>query len=212
MSGCCCDQLTIQRCINNVSFLSFLSQYYQEIVNMTYADSFGDRAQRLSDQEWMSVANARKLLKHMDRVKIALSSSRQAAIDYYSGLEKEAPFAHDVRFPAHQSWVAMDSGDWPTKVRQMLAALNFKELDQTRAGKERVEHATRAQLKPLNPGPVGNVGAADSQPVDEPRDSIPNDVLLSFVSAIQNMRLQIGVGEGVWTRRSFEDDLGLEWQ
>lgn len=178
---------------------------------MSYDNTWSDRADAWAAEEWMSLDTFREFITHMEGVKIALSAQRQAALDYYSGLQKDAPFSHDRRMPRYGSYVRLYSGDWPSKIAQMLAALNFKELDQTRAGKERVEQGTRAQLKPSTPGPVTNVGAADSQVVDEPRDSIPNDVLLSYVKSIQNMKLEVSRREGVYGRTKLEDELRITW-
>jgi len=183
---------------------------------MSYDNTWTDSAQIWSDSEWMSVIKLREMLAHMDSTKIAVASSRQMAIDYFSGLEKLSPFSHDQRFPRFASFVRLDSGDWPSKIRQMLTALNFKELDQTRAGKERVEHGTRAQMKNDTKGGASNsgsdVGAADPSLVsDEPRGSIPNDVMLGFTTAISNMRLQLSRQEGIYTQRKVEDELRITW-
>lgn len=175
---------------------------------MSYDATWNDRAQQWADQEWISVPNVRALLKHMDSVKLAVGQSRQAALDYFAGMEKEAPFRHNAQFPNYITYVAIDQGDWPNKIRQMITALNFKDLSQTREGKERVDVATRR-------GNGGNGQGPANQPeqpaAEEPKDVVPNDVLLSFTTAIQNMRGQLGRREGTWTRTTMEAELTINW-
>jgi len=178
---------------------------------MSYGNHWNERADGAAEEEWISMAKFREILSHMDAVKLAISQSRQQAIDYFSGIDKSAPFTVTDRFPQYGSYVRVQSGDWPAKISQLLTSLNFKELDQTRAGKERVEQGTRAQMK-MTKTVASDIGAADPSVVaDEPRDAVPNDVLLSFTSAIKNMRMQLGKREGVYNITKFERELNLGW-
>jgi len=150
----------------------------------------------VSEQEWVSVPVLKELLAHMDGIKFAIEANRQAALEYFAGLRKTAPFSFDTRFPEHGTFVNLNSLDWPNKIRQMMAALQFKEPN-TREG---VRRNTNGQ------------GSTQQQlPVDDVKDNIPNDVLLSFMTAIQSVRVQIGRREGVYNRAKFERDFSCTW-
>jgi len=154
----------------------------------------------------------RKLFNRMDSVKLALQSSRQEALEYFASMNKEPPFAHDVQFPDYKTYAAINQGSYSNLFRQMVTALNFKELNQTREGKERSEVGTRVQLKNGNGG-NGNPDErmAVQQQDSEPKDSIPNDVLLSFTTSIQALRNMIGRREKLYSRMSLERELALAW-
>lgn len=166
---------------------------------MTYEESWSTTAQLFADSEWISVRNLRAVLRHMDSIKFALETNRQAALEFFAGYRTDAPFSHVKRFPAYEGYVRLSEGDWPVKIRQMVTALQFKMPTER---KETVQVPTgRERQQPQQ----------QQQPQDEPRDYIPNDVLLSFTTSIQSMRAQIGRGEGVYDRESLEHELKLEW-
>lgn len=156
----------------------------------------------------MSLRKLRGVLKFLDAVKLAVNASRQSAIDYLANLEKEAPFDVNRKFPGYETWVYLDSGDWPNKFSQIVTALNFKELSQTREGKERHSVKTRGGR---DNGPGGNNDPHEA-PEEEPREAVPNDVLLSFTSAIKNIRLQIGRREGLFDDVLFSQEYRVNWE
>jgi len=178
---------------------------------MTYGNSWGEQTETESVMEWLSVRDMVAALRHMDSVKLAVSQSRLQAIDYWTNLNKNAPFAEDRQFPQHRTYVFLDAGDWPGKINQMLMALNFKELDQTRAGKERVEQGTRAQMKHRERSTNVDSAVAAEDVADEPRSAVPNDVLVSFRTSIKNMREELARQEFVYGRGSYEASRGLAW-
>jgi len=175
-----------------------------------YGDTFGDRATGMADQEWVAVRDLRQLFQHMDGADLATNAARKQALQFWASIWKEAPFTRNTRFPVDGTYVAINNGDWPGKIQQMLTGLQFKELDQTRAGKERQEQGSRAQMKHTVRNT--NENAIDEEAVpEEPRNAIPNDVLLSIEMAIRNMRIQLGRGNDVWSITTFERNLGLTW-
>jgi len=168
---------------------------------------WSSRVQAASDGEWVSLRKLRDVLKFLDAVKLAINASRQSAIDYLANLEKEAPFAVSKKFPEYETWVYLDSGDWPNKFSQIVTALNFKELSQTREGKER--HSVKTRGGRDN---GGNGNDPHEAPEEEPREAVPNDVLLSFTSAIKNIRLQIGRREGLFDDMLFRQEYRVTWE
>lgn len=162
---------------------------------MPYDATWNERASYFADSEWISTSAMREILAHMDSVKFALESNRQAALEFFAGYDRAAPFAHDVQFPQWVSYIRLDEGDWPVKIRQLITALQYKE-------------PTRVRATPAQP-PVR--GAQPEQPEPDIKDQIPNDVLLSFTTALQSIRTQIGRGEGLYNRGKLERELRLTW-
>lgn len=176
-----------------------------------YGDSWSERAEIFEAQEWISSEDMKSLLRAWDRTNIAIAQSRQQAIDFFGSIYKDAPFKHDKRFPRYGSYVAINQGDWPAKIKQAMSSLQFKELDQTRAGKDKSESASRAQTG-SGTAKSERHDLAEQKAETEPQASIPNDVILSFTNAIARMRAQLGTGDAVWSIKKFERDLSLEWR
>lgn len=177
---------------------------------MSYGDSWGSQAKIFASQEFVSSKTMIELVRHLAGVKIAVEAARNQALDFIKGIKYATPVGKKMRFDEEGVFVAMDSGDWPAKIAQVLAALNFKGLNQTREGKERVEVGTRVQMK--RPTSSNSEATLDEQQNETGESSaIPNDVIISFETAVKNMRLQLAMGEQVWTREKFEEEYGVRW-
>lgn len=155
------------------------------------------------NQEWVSGADMRKFLATADGTKVALEAARQALLEYWANMTKEPPFSHVDRFPPFVAYIAINQGDWPNKIEQMMSALNFKDQAQARDGKDRRgQEAKPAASKQQE-------GANDI--VDDPRSQIPNDVLKAFTSSVRRMRDQIGRADKMYTQRTFEAATHVKW-
>jgi hypothetical protein len=168
---------------------------------MSYGNTFTREAKLFRASEWISTDHLTEILSHMDGIKFAIESNRQAALEFWAGYRKTPPFAHDVQFPEWDCYVRLSEGDWPQKVQQLLTALQYKE-------EKRVQ-----QTASTSQGGSGR--DRDRSPVqsEEPeiKDRIPNDVLLSFTTAVRSMRYQIGKQEGVYDRDKLHTNLRLAW-
>jgi len=158
----------------------------------SYTNTWNSRAQMYSEMEWVPLRKMKLLLNHLDGCKIAIQSSRIAALDFMSKIDKDSPFERTRRFPEYDTWIALDQGDWPNKFRQIMSALNYKDTAQAIQGKG-------FGTKPTDPSK------------EEQFNQVPNDVLLSFTTGIQSIRNQIGRREYLFTRDILENELSIVW-
>jgi len=174
----------------------------------SYGDSWNQRAAEKESCRWISCDALNAAIKHMSGVPIAVNNARNDALAYWNGLDFSPPFAEDRRFP-RKGWINFSELDWPKKEEQMLGVLRFKELNQTREGKDRVEVGTRYQMKGRqneeNP-------TEEAKQRDEPMSAIPNDLLLAYGQALANMKMEVGSKDALYTVWKFEAENFLRWE
>lgn len=169
---------------------------------MPYND-WNERAHFASESEWLSTESLREYLVFLDGTKFALATARQAAIDHFAKLPRETPVKRDKQFPEWVAYIHIDGGDWPNKIRQLITALNYKEPSATKEGKQQ-----------QTPGKSTGGGLKNEETKldnTEVKDNIPDDVLLSFTTAIQTMRNQLARGDSVFIRSKFERQFSVNW-
>jgi len=153
---------------------------------------WNSRAQSATEEDWLPVSELIQFVRFCASLQFTVVARRQAAIDYYGQLRRDAPFSVDVRVPEWKGFVRLFRGDWPNKFAQLLSALNFRNADTVQSGKfRRGEDAQNQQ--------------------QEVHDTVPNDVLQSFTKAVQSIEQQIAKREYIYTRESIEDELSLTW-
>lgn len=153
--------------------------------------TWNQRAQSASEESWVPLSELTKFVRLCDSLQFTVVARRQAAIDYYGQLNRDAPFAEDVRMPEWAGYVRVYRGDWPNKFAQLLSALNYRNADTVQSGKFR--------------------RGEDNGKDQEVHDTVPNDVLQSYVKSVQSIKQQIAKREYIYVRQSLEDELSLDW-
>jgi len=170
--------------------------------------NWNEKAAEAESCRWISATVLKTALMHMASVNISVAKARQDGLAYWTGLNFETPFSEDRRFP-RKGYVCLDKLDYPDKEGQMHTSLSFKELNQTREGKDRLEVGTRVQLR----GKANEENPTEeAKGRDEPTSAIPNDVILSYRSAIANMQKELGKADALYAVWKFEEEFYLTWE
>lgn len=179
---------------------------------MPYGNTWNSDAQRYADMEWAGVREITQVLRGMLRNGFNTQAARSDNLKLWNGLDMSTPVAHDIHFTPHKSFVCLDRGDWPIKIGQLTAALNYKGTaasdDAMAPPGTETSSAIRARAlaPPTTPNPAGAAAPADVRGYAK-----YDDALNAFTWAINNMRSEIGSGDYVYTRETFEAKFGLTW-
>lgn len=149
-------------------------------------NNVGRRFIVLSGGEWYSVPQLMLELRALKRINFNIQAQRDQALQRLGNMPCDAPFTAQIRFPAQQTFISEQCGDWGRKFMQLRTSLTFKDY----AKDDKHQGASSSSTK--------STDASDS--------------VVAFHNSINSMLDQLLRGDGVYDLASFEAELGCVWQ
>lgn len=157
--------------------------------------------------QWVKKDDMKGFISQAQGTAFSTVAGRTALLAKWGSLRNGEPFSRVRQWPQDEVYININSGDWPSKIRQMASSLNYKQADEQGMVKEETG---------APPSGEGSRSPVRLQP-EEPKKPLLgqdafNKALLGFEHAIEEMGKELGKGDGVCGRLGFEWEYELEWE
>lgn len=175
-----------------------------------YNKSWSSTADLWAGQHWVSVKDMGVFLTAAAEQSFSTVEGRNQLMSALGKTYKNAPFDHDIRFPEWGTFIRINDGNWPAKLKQIHSALSYKQASEQ--GQIKSQDTSRASAR-LSGGSV-RVGPHGTEEEEEGGigQNEFNKALVAYEFGIQHIRDQLGTGAQCFNRKSLEEYLRLTWE